>query len=384
MAAKEKRYPSLRLHKGTGQGVVTLNGRDYYLGLHGTDKCLANYKRLIGEYKVLGKAFGVTSKTVGILADEYLDYCASHYPATQNSESVQVAVALRYIEDYRDKPADSFGPLALKSIRDQMVKHRSRGKPLSRVYVNKMVDRIRRMFKWGVSNELVSPNTYVALKTVQGLQAGRTDAVEVEPVKPVNDSRVNAVLGNCTEVVADMIRLQRLLGCRPGELVRLRADCIDTSGPVWLFVPDQHKSKWRGQERFIYIGPKAQLILQKYLKPADLFCFRPSASEEARRGKPRRGAGDVYTSSTYGKAVYYACVATWPYPENADAKVKAAWRASNYWTPNQLRHSAATAIRRLHGLEAAQVILGHTRASTTEIYADVDHSSGRAIALKFG
>ena len=30
------RNPSYRLHKPSGQAVVTLNGRDYYLGKHGT------------------------------------------------------------------------------------------------------------------------------------------------------------------------------------------------------------------------------------------------------------------------------------------------------------------------------------------------------------
>ena len=33
---RRKNLPSYRLHKPTGQAVVTLNGKDHYLGRHGT------------------------------------------------------------------------------------------------------------------------------------------------------------------------------------------------------------------------------------------------------------------------------------------------------------------------------------------------------------
>ena len=45
------------------------------------------------------------------------------------------------------------------------------------------------------------------------------------------------------------------------------------------------------------------------------------------------------------------------------------------WTPYQLRHSAATIIRKKYGIEAARVVLGHKNLSTTEIYAEADRES---------
>ena len=42
------------------------------------------------------------------------------------------------------------------------------------------------------------------------------------------------------------------------------------------------------------------------------------------------------------------------------------------WHPYQLRHSAATRIRREHGIEAARVLLGHSSATMTEVYAEAD------------
>ena len=37
------------------------------------------------------------------------------------------------------------------------------------------------------------------------------------------------------------------------------------------------------------------------------------------------------------------------------------WQSQHHWAPNQLRHMAATDIRKCHGLEAAGVILCHNQ-----------------------
>ncbi len=44
------RVPSYRRHKPSGQAVVTLNGRDIYLGNWGTKAGKAEYERLIGQW----------------------------------------------------------------------------------------------------------------------------------------------------------------------------------------------------------------------------------------------------------------------------------------------------------------------------------------------
>ncbi|MEO2032790.1 MAG: tyrosine-type recombinase/integrase [Planctomycetaceae bacterium] len=54
------------------------------------------------------------------------------------------------------------------------------------------------------------------------------------------------------------------------------------------------------------------------------------------------------------------------------------------WAPNRLRHSAATEIRKRYGLEAAQVILGHAKADTTQIYAERDATLAQRIAREVG
>lgn len=56
----------------------------------------------------------------------------------------------------------------------------------------------------------------------------------------------------------------------------------------------------------------------------------------------------------------------------AETALASEWRAQHCWSPNQLRHTAATEIRAAFGLKAAQVVLGHSNAITTEIYAEAD------------
>ena len=49
------------------------------------------------------------------------------------------------------------------------------------------------------------------------------------------------------------------------------------------------------------------------------------------------------------------------------------------WGPNRLRHNAATFLRKEFGIEAARVILGHTSAAVTEIYAEMDRQKAAEI-----
>ena len=54
------------------------------------------------------------------------------------------------------------------------------------------------------------------------------------------------------------------------------------------------------------------------------------------------------------------------------------------WKPNQLRHNAATRIRREYGIEEARIMLGHQDAGVTEIYAERDRGKALEIAEEVG
>jgi integrase len=49
-----------------------------------------------------------------------------------------------------------------------------------------------------------------------------------------------------------------------------------------------------------------------------------------------------------------------------------------------LRHLFATEVSRGHGPETAQVLLGHSRADVTQVYAERDLALASAVAAKIG
>ena len=55
-----------------------------------------------------------------------------------------------------------------------------------------------------------------------------------------------------------------------------------------------------------------------------------------------------------------------------------------HWHPHQLRHTAATTIRREMGLDAARALLGHRSLGITDTYAELDQALAVEAARKLG
>jgi site-specific recombinase XerC len=68
---------------------------------------------------------------------------------------------------------------------------------------------------------------------------------------------------------------------------------------------------------------------------------------------------------------------------NDAAKIKA-WRRAHHWHPHQLRHTAATDIRRQFGLEAVQHVLGRATLSVSELYAEKNAEVAMRVAASIG
>lgn len=384
------RVPSLVHHKPSGRARVRIAGRDIWLGKWGAPEADERYRRVVAEYLSTGatpspsRPAGTSDPGVSIaeLILSYADHCESWYRkgGSPTTELGIVKDSLRRVRLlYGDTPAAEFTPMKLEAVRDEMVRQ-----GLVRTSINLRIGRIKRAFKWGVARGLVPAQVLVGLNALDGLRRGRSAAKESEPVKPVSEASVNATLPFLTPQVRDIVRLQMLSGCRPGEICLLRPCDVDRSGEVWAFTPIDHKTSHHGHERRIHFGPRAQVILSPWLenRPADAWCFSPREAQAAwrdanykkrgsrrKRGGPRtHQARELYDNRSYGNAVKRACVA---------AKIE-------HWTPNQLRHAAATTIRREFGLERAQVALGHAAADVTQVYAERDMELARRVAAAIG
>jgi hypothetical protein len=102
---------------------------------------------------------------------------------------------------------------------------------------------IVRVFKWAVENELVPPDVHHGLEAESGLRKGRSRAPEREKVKPVPDALVDAIRPHIARQVWAMIQLQRLTDMRPGEVMIMRSYALDTSGNVWVYIPNRQKTE---------------------------------------------------------------------------------------------------------------------------------------------
>ena len=398
--------PSYRLHKGSGQACTKIRGKTYYFGRYGTQASKRKFRELLARYLLTADPtnFGVESSEL-TLAEVCLTYAnhAQSYYGSGSQEYKNILMAIRPIGELMPrKLAKDFGPLDFKLIRQWWL-----NRDVSRGYANRQMARIRSAVKWLVSEGTLPISVYQAIKCVTALSKGHCKAREAPPVVRVSDEVVNATFHHLSDVVAAMVRFQRLTGCRPGEACSITPEIVDRSKPVWEIRLNHHKTAWRGKPRTIYVGPQAQAVLLPYLsRQADAHCFNPRESVKQkldarhaarttpksygnrpgtnRVSKPNRKAGNRYTTASYGQSIRYACRLAFPAPKGAKGESLRKWRAGHQWAPNQLRHAMATEVRKSDGLEAASVLLGHSGLVITQTYADQDREKAIEVIARVG
>jgi integrase len=387
--------PKYRHYKPKDLAVVRIDGRDHYLGPYGSEASREKYRRLLAEWLASGQVrrpagpseSDESALTVNELILAYVKFADGYYlkdgrPTVEPSNIRLVLKLVRRL--YGSSPITSFGPLALKAVREELVRSGN-----CRTEINRRVGRIVRMFKWGVSEELVPPGIFEALRTVAGLRKGRTTAKEKPPIKPVPPEDVEAIEPRVSRQVRAMIQLQKLTGMRPGEVVILRSGDLDRTGDVWIYTPSRHKTEHHDKDREIYIGPRGQELLKPWLKEdPEAYMFSPAEAMQERRelmrarrrtrvqpsqrdrskARPQKQPGGHYTVASYRRAIQAAC---------REAGIPR-------WHPHQLRHARGTEIRKLFGLEVSRVILGHEDVRAAQIYAEEDRGKGIEIMRQIG
>jgi integrase len=213
--------------------------------------------------------------TVADLVVRFMTHAGAHYRRADGSPTSEVA-NFRYalhplVHLYSTLQADQFSPLKLEALRELMAKgyehpRYGRQEALVRTEINARCGRVVRVFKWAVSEELVAETTWRALTTVKGLQKGRCEARETEPVKPVPADVVEATLPHLTAHARAAVSLQMLTGARADEVLPLRGADLDRSGAVWIYTLRHHKGSHLDKVRRIPIGPKGQETLAPLLK----------------------------------------------------------------------------------------------------------------------
>jgi integrase len=158
-----------------------------------------------------------------------------------------------------------------------------------------------------------------------------------------------------------------------------------------MYAPASHKTAWRGHQRHVYLGPRAQTVLKPWLRTdIESHLFQPLEAQQWRREqkraarktplscgnkpgsnvkqRPAKAPGRLYTPRAYHQAIRQACI-----------KVDVP-----HWHPHQLRHNAATWLRKEFGLDVTRACLGHRSPRITDMYAELDFAKAQEAMGRVG
>lgn len=362
------KIPTMSYHS-SGQARVWHNGGYIYLGKWGSPQAAARYEQLVRDIRRQAeRALLPAAKTPSVaqLTEAFWAHCRQHY-TKHGKPTAEVYCFKRAIDALLltcpGLQARDFGPVQLREVRAEILRQPGRKKhgqqtTVTRAYANEQINRVRRIWAWGVEQGLIPLEVYQALQVVKGLRRGKTTAPESKKIKPVAWEHVEKTIPHLPADLQAMVRIHWLLGCRAKESYIMRPCDIDRSDPdAWLYKPWTSKVEdleAEGEELAYWIGPQGQTLLRPWLErcsSAEAFVF-PGPQGHQRTGQ----ALGRWDKDSYGRAVEKACQA---------AGVPS-------WSPRQIRKGRANQVRDLEhqagrdGRAAAQAALGHKQASTTE------------------
>lgn len=364
--------PKYRKHSSRDFAFVEWKGRRHALpGQYDSPESVDFYKQFllanVGIATTKSPPLATTHSVAGLVT-AYLIHAEKYYGGGTRGEYANMRHALKPLgREYWDLPAAHFGPLKLQEWQEKLI-----AKKHARPYVNQQVAKIKRMFKWATSKEILPVAVYQALATVQGIAAGRTEAAEPESTERVPWCDVESTLTELSPLVADMVRVQWFTSVRSGSLCRAKPEQFDRSGELWLWRP-RHKTESQGRELIVPVGPRCQVVLLPYMdrQPTD-YLFNPRTQRANRRYRKH------YGTSSYYRAIQRAI-------ERVNfRRSEAEQEEMKPWHPHQIRHTRGQEIRERFGIEGTQAHLGHDSMEATQVYSQRRLELAKSIAKETG
>jgi integrase len=354
------RMPKYRKHSTRNVGFVEWKKkRHYFKGAYNSIQSIAEYKKFVlehvGSVAASPKPIASPGCTVNVLCRDFLVQLREQSLKNLRGTYGNYRNALQpFCKRYGNEQAASIGPRLLKEWQKELA-----SKELSRGYINGSISKIKQVWRWAASEEILPASVWHGLQSVKSLAPGKTPAREAVKRKPLPWSHLQELLPSLSPNVRAMVLLQWHSGARSQSIVMACPSQFERDGDFLLWRPRHKTETWgEGKELVIPLGPRAQEVIGPFLKgrpDRPMFCPRWFGKN------PRYG--DRYTSGSYHDCIQHAIRRL--NKRNQVAHVP----ALPLWTPHQLRHAKGHAVRKIYGLEAAQAVLGHESLSATEIYS---------------
>jgi integrase len=244
--------------------------------------------------------------------------------------------------------SETFCKLQFLHFRNELIRRN-----YDRSYCNKLMSKIKAVFKWGATYDLCSINSYENLRLIALVHYGETK--ENEQRHGVDDVVIQTTLDYLPQVPNDMVILLRVTGMRPSEVCRMKIGDIHSlpydGRTFWVCELKEHKTARFGKPRIIPLNDRALEILKPYIfmeeSPPDNFVF--------------------YTKMGVPWTV-----------QNLARVIASAIRKHRLpkWTLYQLRHTKGTELVIKEGVDVAAAVLGNSVAVMSRFY---DHSQNEKL-----
>lgn len=385
--SRSRKLPKICGPKANGQMYCKIDGEQCQLGSHRDIVAVRQrYNHLIAD-RFADRSDPrppVDGLQIGELAVEYLTWARDRYKKggkqTTTFSHLRFALTTYLLSLRAAERAVDFRPEHLFAIRQRLLDEAHAGR-ITGSTANKHLRAITGLFRFGAARGRVPASVFLGLNVVHPINSHDRVPMDRGAVPPAPEDHVQAVRETLSPAFQAQIDLMCWSACRPQEARLLRTSEVCQNDPclspevhdamfrdgreILVYRPTHYKTQHLGafdrsrrRPRIILLLDDAQAVIRPWLDATDQgrYCFGADGAQP-------------FSESMLKGRIRQACLRL----------------GLPVWTPNRLRHLAATRIAGRYGAETARVVLGHTNLETTQIYIDpekVPREDYSAVALQ--
>lgn len=365
MAGKKKWPPSLLHFRPRNLSYSRVNGVNHYFGPWDVEadaaspEAKASYGRFIASLAAGQTPAPSRAAPPATVADVAAAWWEHEAPRHAEKERDNYRLSLEpLLRLYGPTEASQFDAAALEVVQLAMASGSwltPEEKEAGRIswcagVVNKRISRIKTVWRWAERRRLVPAGAWSNIRILPGLRRNDRRVRHSPKRRAATWDEVRDVARHAPPAVRAVLLVMWWSGMRPAEAYTMTAGEIDTTGDLWIYRPDKHKTAHLGHARAVPLNRKAQAVLRPWLAKTDaptLPLFRPKRRTDGHQAL-------VYNDDSFAQAV----------------KRSAARAGRKGVTAYCIRHSVKNRATRLCGLDAARSLLGQASLSSTAGYGD--------------